>query len=86
MRIIGHGLQDEGAAYSSVRCGDGPCAKMPTVMRLHHSGTGGEGHGLCECGALSEHEDTGNARERWHREHKDTLASKPTPRPRRRAS
>jgi len=76
MRIVGHGLQDEGAAYSSVRCTEGPCKKLPTVKRVHQ-GTGGEGHGLCECGALSEHLESGKARDRWHSGHKAEKAKKP---------
>jgi hypothetical protein len=77
MRVVGHGLQDEGAAYSSMHCTEGPCKKLPTVKRLTPSGTSGHGHGLCECGALSPHLETGNARERWHREHKAEQPKKP---------
>ncbi len=29
-----------------------------------------QGHGICSCGAMSGHESTTAARQRWHREHK----------------
>jgi len=77
MRMTGHGLQDEGAAYSSIHCTEGPCKKQVTVKRLTPGGTGGEGHALCECGELSGHLETGNARDRWHKGHKTELAKKP---------
>lgn len=76
MRVIGHGLQDEGAAYSSVKCTEKACAKIPTVKRVHQ-GIGGDGHALCACGAQSEHLHSGHAREAWHREHKAEVADKP---------
>lgn len=73
MRISGHGLQDEGAAYSTVTCGEGACAKAQTVGRVS-TGTGGEGHGLCACGWLSGHLESGAARQAAHEEHKAAVA------------
>ena len=76
MIVSGHGLQDEGAAFTSRQCTEDVCHKAPTVRRIG-TGTGGAGHGLCACGALSEHLESGGARERWHREHKAALAPQP---------
>lgn len=73
MRISGHGLQDEGAAYSAVNCDEGVCAKAQTVGRMS-PGTGGAGHGLCACGWLSGHLESGAARQAAHEEHKAAVA------------
>lgn len=33
------------------------------------------GHGHCSCGAMSPHEYTTAARQRWHREHKTEVSA-----------
>lgn len=64
-RVPGHGLLFEGAAFDQF--GD----------RIGWwSTTGNAGHAKCECGALSEELPSGNARRRWHAEHKATLITK----------
>lgn len=58
-QLAGHGLADEGAAFSL----DG--------YRVNPRGTGGLGRGLCACGEMSALLDSGHARKQWHAEHKD---------------
>lgn len=75
MIVSGHGLQDEGAAFTSRACTDDVCRRTPTVRRVQPTTIGGAGHGLCACGAMSTHLDSGGERQRWHREqHKAELA------------
>lgn len=67
-RVGGHGLRGEGAPFTRQGC----CSDEQQPMRTGRllMSTGGEGHGLCECGAQSEHLGSSTRRKAWHREHK----------------
>lgn len=63
--LPGHALAYEGAAFTAG--GD----------RIHPSqfwiGTAGQGHGKCECGAISPKAGGRKYRRAWHLEHKTTI-------------
>lgn len=67
--LPGHGLLNEGAAYTSGDCTEDRCYPG-SIPRRRWEGTSGRGHALCSCGAESPHLNSGNQRKRWHREHK----------------
>lgn len=58
-----HTLRNEGAAHVWWH-------GQPVRARYSRPGTGGGGMALCSCGATSPILPSGNARKRWHREHK----------------
>lgn len=66
MRLTGHALRREGAVYDD-------------NGRLLDSGgqvvRSGPGRAKCECGALSEVLPSTSARQKWHRDHKRTVAA-----------
>lgn len=64
MRVKGHGLVREGAAHRQDGC------KVCMYWFRPRSGSSGEGHGKCSCGALSDHLMSGNQRKAWHKDHK----------------
>ena len=68
MRVKGHTLRSEGAAYS--RGEDGV-----RHMRARWNTTSGVGYGLCSCGEVSDILDSANLRKAWHRNHKAEVAS-----------
>jgi hypothetical protein len=68
VRLAGHTLQAEGAAY---RKGDPPNVRFP--KRVTWNTTGGVGFGLCSCGAKSPVLDSGQKRKEWHKDHKRIL-------------
>lgn len=56
-------------------CYEGRCATNLAATTHQENGPGrrsvrGWGHGVCSCGALSQHHSGGVARRRWHRAHK----------------
>lgn len=55
MRIKGHALVSEGAAFND-----------KGLRITYATAAGNEGRALCECGALSEVLPSGYARRRWH--------------------
>jgi hypothetical protein len=59
VRVAGHSLLREGAAYSS----EGNLLMYRPRL----------GHGKCSCGEVSPLMSSGGARKRWHREHKIVL-------------
>lgn len=65
-QIPGHGLHGEGKGV--VLSGEPCCAHLDKW--LMNRGTGGEGHGKCSCGTVSEHLYSGAERKRWYAEHK----------------
>lgn len=67
MRVPGHTLVYEGAPH--VWNG----RRYERAVR-DGWGVGGEGKGLCSCGATSKVLTTGAARKRWHREHREAVA------------
>jgi len=62
-RLAGHELVREGAPHN----------ERGYQERSAYSGTGGSGYGKCSCGELSGLLHSGNARQKWHREHKNTI-------------
>lgn len=66
-RVGGHSLFNEGAAYMRP---DYPGVGWERVIM---NSVAGEGVGLCTCGAASEILESGNARKKWHRDHKASL-------------
>lgn len=70
-----HGLRNEGAAYTSKTCTEGPC-KTSDGQRIANpwGGVSGAGHGRCACGAESPHVRSGADRRRWHAQHKAEIA------------
>ena len=63
--LAGHALANEGAAFTA----EGDYAFG------HHLwiGTAGQGHGKCECGAISPEVGGRKYRRAWHLEHKTTI-------------
>lgn len=61
MRVEGHTLWYEGAVHD---------ASGLVVLPIRR---GGRGRGRCSCNALSEMLDSGAARRRWHRRHKQEV-------------
>lgn len=59
--LRGHGLFYEGAAFDD------------RGHRVRSQGTGGTGHGLCQCGAKSDTLTSGGQRRDWHRQHKTDI-------------
>lgn len=70
MRVTGHMLVAEGAAH---------VWNGRRYDRRFIWGVGGEGKGLCSCGAVSEVLASGAARKRWHTGHKQAVAEKMRP-------
>lgn len=68
-RVPGHTLVSEGAAFM---CG-AACCHGRRGQSYYYGGVSRAGHGLCSCGALSPYVDSGAARKRWHRSHKDDV-------------
>ena len=68
MRVKGHTLRSEGAAYS--RTADGE-----RHTRARWNSASGVGYGLCSCGATSDILDSAGLRKRWHRNHKAEVVS-----------
>lgn len=64
-RLIGHTLRSEGAPFAWTTNGG----------RYIHT-TGLSGVGLCSCGEVSEVEESGAARKRWHRTHKEQIQAR----------
>lgn len=64
--VPGHTLKSEGAAFQW----DGR-----RYVRVYHWGVGGKGKGLCSCGATSKVLDSGAARRRWHKAHREAFSS-----------
>jgi len=65
--VKGHGLQHEGAPFKRV---------LGKWVRVNlRGGVGGEGRGMCSCGAYSPKLNSGAARKRWHRDHKSAVAA-----------
>lgn len=63
--LAGHALAGEGAAYT---------AKGDYAFGHHlWIGTSGQGHGKCECGAISPETGGRKYRREWHRQHKDEV-------------
>lgn len=60
--LTGHALVREGAAHTS----EGDLIR-PSDYWLS---TGGQGHGKCECGAISTKSGGRKYRREWHRQHK----------------
>ena len=73
--IPGHGLVGEGAPHSVIDCAEPACVNEGRQLgRLGwHMGVGGDGHGVCLCGAISPHLASSVARKRWHAQHKDAV-------------
>lgn len=67
MRVKGHALISEGAAYQ-----DDPTA-FAKKGRVAWSTIAGKGYGLCQCGAQSPILGSAGARKAWHRKHKAEL-------------
>jgi hypothetical protein len=63
--LPGHSLWYEGAAHDD----NGGLIWAGRISSV------GAGRGKCECGALSEWLLSGNARKKWHREHKAQVAT-----------
>jgi hypothetical protein len=63
MRIAGHALMNEGAAFDD------------SGIRAYHlyATTGGIGRAKCECGEMSEVLTSVGARQYWHRLHKEDV-------------
>lgn len=77
-RVHGHGLRCRGEAYLASDCYEDRCST--NVGHTPHQANGptydsvrGDGHAVCQCGAMSPHLTTGAARKRWHRRHKARL-------------
>jgi hypothetical protein len=70
VRLRGHTLRDEGAAFEA------DPTVISRVRRVTWNTTGGHGFGLCSCGAKSPVLGTGQARKDWHRDHKRSLVTK----------
>lgn len=70
LRVLGHGLLHEGRPVLDQEC----CGLAGRTHgdRNHYDQ---HGHGHCSCGAMSDHEITTAARQRWHREHKAAVAN-----------
>ena len=66
----GHGILNEGAAFIVPNCDHARCGVYREARRFAWQGVSGSGHGLCACGAISPHLESGNQRKAWHREHK----------------
>lgn len=64
-RVPGHALIAEGEPYYE-----------NGRQRFLWRGDGGEGRALCECGELSEALPFGDARKRWHRQHKEEVKAR----------
>ncbi len=67
MRLAGHSLINEGAAFKY------DSTLISKARRVIWNTTGGEGFGLCSCGAKSPVLGSGQARKDWHRDHKRSL-------------
>jgi len=65
-RVSGHGLPDEGRPVLKRNC----CAMDDGTNHGQRNHYDAHGHGVCSCGAMSPHEITNAARQRWHRQHK----------------
>lgn len=64
MIVKGHGLVQEGKALRKDGC------KTCDYWYRARLGVGGEGHGKCSCGAVSDHLLSGADRKAWHKDHK----------------
>jgi hypothetical protein len=62
LRVVGHALRNEGAPHD-----------MDGILRFYAAG--GEGHGWCQCGAMSGWLTTTAARKKWHRQHKREVSA-----------
>jgi hypothetical protein len=67
VRVKGHGLRSEGAAYVVDKDGH--------ISRTRYNTTGGLGRALCECGEMSPITNSSTTRKAWHRQHKAGMAS-----------
>lgn len=61
-RVKGHTLRNEGAPHDE--------RGKRLNLYVFNLGTGGEGHGLCSCGAVSPLLPSASTRKAWHRRHK----------------
>ena len=63
--LAGHALAGEGAAYTA----EGDYARTDGFWIV----TAGQGHGKCECGAISPETGGRKYRREWHRQHKTAV-------------
>lgn len=68
MRVAGHELQAEGAAFQTGRA---TINRRPE--RIQYNTVSGVGFGLCSCRAQSPILDSAAKRKAWHREHKQEM-------------
>lgn len=66
-RVPGHGLLLEGACHDD---------NGKAVVHLFSFERAGSGRAKCECGQMSERLPSGNARKRWHREHRSLIVQR----------
>jgi hypothetical protein len=74
VRLAGHTLDREGAAFRHVDCNVGGCAVASDWTGGTLFSGSATGHARCSCGWVSEHLTSGGARKRAHRDHKREVA------------
>lgn len=76
IKVPGHGLLGNGAAYAASRCMEDDCLVFYHERVSQPGTTSGIGHAGCECGARGPHVSSQRARRRWYDEHRAELLAK----------